>query len=80
MEFEGLAAALRNDLMGREEGGISGLRMLENSRFYFFGGGCIACKEINFIGLFLYISFYIWHYTLFLFHFPPLPLPFLLFL
>lgn len=77
MEFEGLAAALRNDLIGREEGGTSGLRMLENLRFYFFGG-CIAYKEISFIGLFLYISFYIWHYTLFLFHFPPLPLPFLL--
>lgn len=39
MEFEGLAAALKNDLIGREEGGISGLRMLENLRFYFFGGG-----------------------------------------
>lgn len=77
MEFEGLAAALRNDLIGREEGGISGLRMLENLRFYFFGG-CIAYKEISFIGLLLYISFYIWHYTLFLFRFPPLPLPFLL--
>lgn len=78
MEFEGLAAALRNDLVGREEGAISGLKMLENLRFYFAGRGCIAYKEISFIGLFLYISFYIWHYTLFLFYFSPLPLPLLL--
>lgn len=39
MEFEGLAAALRNDLIGREEGAISGLRMLKNLRFYFACGG-----------------------------------------
>lgn len=62
MEFEGLAAALRNDLIGREEGGTSGLRMLENLRFYFFGGVHSIQRNqfhwVVFIHIILYMPLY----------------------
>lgn len=76
MEFEGLAAALRNDLIGREEGAISGLKMLENLRVFFGGVHSIQRNQFHWV-VFIHIILYV-HYTLFLFHFPPLLLPFFL--